>query len=369
MDIKIAILLLIAVSSVSSQEYIFCLYGIINNTYTCNFNINNPAGRLDFPTIDGSHVAGYTDSDVKGITTGYIASTAFLPPIICNKFQNLETITLKSIGLTTILNGALDGCPLVSSIDLSSNGIKHFDEGVFVNNSKLNWLNLERNNITDLPAGLFMSLENLTELRLYMNQISNLKIEWFRGLTSLEFVYLGMNQIQDIPGNTFNNSRQLRQIWIDNNNLEVIHSNSFGTLPALTAMNFMYNQIDAIDERILNKTGINLLILTNNVCKDGFFSDDTPGRPGMRTFFRECFDNYEEQFPACIPDNLMERVCKLEEENIELSARVSALEQEKEELEVKFEGQIKSLLSAIEGLQSQIDELKSGTTVAVTPTD
>ena len=322
MALKVVILLLTAINLVTSQEFMFCLYGNINNTYTCSINIFNPYDNLDFTHINGTHLPGYGDDDVLAVTTGYATSTINIPPIICNQFQNVETLSYRSMGLGLILNDAFAGCTKVTSIDLSNNRIWHVDENSFVENSKLErlyfWsnelislpkdvflnvpnlvhLDLERNKIIDLPAGIFKSQENLKELRLNINQITSLNPEWFETLKNLELLTLGSNKIEEIPSNTFSTLTSLQQVWMDSNKLEIIHSGSFGRLPNLNVMNFLNNQIMAIDEKILDLTGVSILIMPGNVCSNGYISDNSTGRELMRTYFRECFDMYEELFPC-----------------------------------------------------------------------
>ncbi|CAG9811674.1 unnamed protein product [Chironomus riparius] len=392
MCLKIVILLFIAISSVSSQEFLFCLYGNVNETYTCSINIGNPFEKLDFTHINGTHWPGYNDDDVLAVITGYSTSSINIPPIICNKFQNTETLSYRSMGLGIILNEAFAGCTKVKSIDLSNNRITLVDENSFIENVMLEKLHfgsnelvslpesvflnvpnlvhlyLEKNNISDLPADIFKSQENVKELNLNNNQLTNLKSEWFDNLKSLNILRLGSNTFEMIPDNTFKGLTSLQQVFLDGNNLEYIHSASFGRLPKLEVMNYMNNQIKAIDARILNVTGVSVMIMLGNVCANGFINDNSTGRDQMRAFLAQCFDKYEELFPSCPDENVNERVCKLEDENRELLFKTETLAREKQELERKLDDQVKVFNAAIMNLQNQINELRVLPTTTTTTT-
>lgn len=272
MTFKIVILLLFAINSVISQELLFCSYENNNNTYTCNILILIQNESYNFTQISGTHLSENGDDNVLAITTASGSSAVTIPSIICDKFQNVETLSYISMGLRKINNDSFAGCSNVMSIDLSNN------------------------NIIEIPNGIFNSTKNLQKLILDSNQIQNLKPEWFRNLKSLEKLSLTSNMIEELPSRVFSDLTNLEEIFLDSNKLQVIHSESFWMLLKLQVMIFVDNQIDAIDERIVDVTGVKRLIMIGNICFDSFINDNSAEKQEMRTSLKKCFENYKEKF-------------------------------------------------------------------------
>lgn len=272
MSFKIVILLLFTINSVISEDHLLCVYQNINGTYVCSLHIQYQNENYNLTNINGTHLVGFGDDDVLAVTTGFATSVVTIPSIICDKFQNVKTLSYLGMELREIRNSSFAECSKVTSIDLSSN------------------------TITEIPDGIFNSQQNLKELKLASNQIQTLKPEWFKNLKSLEKLTLSNNSIEELPSRVFSSLTNLKEIFLDSNKLQVIHSESFWILPNLEVMNFVGNQIEAIDERILDVTGVNMLLMVGNNCSSGILRDNSTGRVDMRSLFKDCFDKYEELF-------------------------------------------------------------------------
>ncbi|KAL7043523.1 hypothetical protein ACKWTF_001553 [Chironomus riparius] len=57
------------------------------------------------------------------------------------------------------------------------------------------------------------------------------------------------------------------------------------------------NQINAIDERMIDLTGVEIIDMNDNVCASGRIIDDSATRQSMRNALQRCFDNYKALFP------------------------------------------------------------------------
>lgn len=242
--------------------------------YSCIISILNPNGFNNFTTISGTHLAGKSDYDVQYIIRTIGSNTLNVPSIICNKFPNTKIIIFDGIRIQRIDENTFDSCKNLTRL----------------------WLH--RNNIPDLPENIFAPLVNLQDLALSENTISNISVELFKNLPNLEFLYLHNNRIEELPRNAFSSLKKLEIIYLNENGLKIIHSDSFGTLPNLKFISLYVNQINAIDERLIDVTGVETIHMIQNLCANTDIFDDSPSRELMRNVLRACFDNYKAMFPG-----------------------------------------------------------------------
>jgi len=290
--------------------------------YTCVLTIQNPNGLNNFTGINGTHLTGKSNNDVRHIYNDYRSNTINIPSIICETFQYATRIVLQSIGIQTVDEYSFKSCKNLLYLSLAGNKISKFDEksfseklelqtvhvnnnqlttlpaNVFANQQKLKELWLYRNKITDLPENIFHSLTNLTILDMDNNQIKNLSSEWFKNLHKLYILYLFANQIEELPKNVFSSLKELTLISLGRNKLKVIHSDSFGISPNLTEVYFGDNQINAIDVRFIDNTGVQQLDMTNNSCANANIFDNSTSRQSMRNTLQTCFNNYKTLYPG-----------------------------------------------------------------------
>jgi hypothetical protein len=307
--------------AVSGQdEFVSCYFSADTHGYACDLLVYNPTGLDNFTDINGTHLAGRTDADVKRIYAFAATNTSNVPSIICDRLINVEAIYYQSIRIQRIDEGSFRGCKKMTFLQISynkiaeihensfkenvelktlkiwSNNLTTLHETVFENLAKLEELGLEGNRISDLPDNVFKSLVNLKDLRLNANQLTAIKPEWFETLVNLNVLYLYNNQLTDIPRNAFSSLINLTTIWLDQNRLQVIHSESFGTLPKLHSLYAFNNRIMAVDERFIENTGINYIQMGNNVCCNNAVSDNSAEKEVMKNELKVCFENYEELY-------------------------------------------------------------------------
>lgn len=77
----------------------------------------------------------------------------------------------------------------------------------------------------------------------------------------MKYLYMASNFITDIPKNAFVNLQNLDSFSVASNNIKMIHADSFGFLPNLKYINVDNNQVNAVDENLIDYTGVSLILL------------------------------------------------------------------------------------------------------------
>lgn len=213
------LLFLVINSQRSICQEVHCFYSNDNSFgYSCRLRIQNPNGFNNFTVITGIHLSGMRNEDVRYITRSS-GSTTNIPSIICETFQKVERIEMHFFEIKLISDNSFENCKELNFLDFLTNNISIIDENSFIRNTKLEFLSFQLNQINELPSKLFEPMNKLEIL----------------GLIS--------------------------------NNLTVIHSDSFGVLPILRIVYLQNNQVNAIDEKFINNTGVMLLDMHNNLCE------------------------------------------------------------------------------------------------------
>ena len=324
MKLKIffSVLIFVINSRTSFGQELSCYYNNYSSSgYTCDLKIINPNGFNNFTGIDGAHLGGMTNEDVRRIISNN-GSTTNVPSIICETFKNATRIELRSIGIQSIDENSFRNCKKLEYLDLDANKIEKMDEALFIENLELNELSLLYNQLTtlpanvlknqrkllrlglsvnkisDLPENVFDSLENLDFMGLYGNQIKSLRVGWFEKLEKLTRLNLDSNQIEELPEGVFRSLKKLEKISLDRNDLRIIHADSFGISPNLNEVSLDNNQIYAIDERFIDNTGVQRLNMQNNECRRFDIFDDSPSRELLRNQLQRCFESYKNLIPG-----------------------------------------------------------------------
>ncbi|KAL7043529.1 hypothetical protein ACKWTF_001559 [Chironomus riparius] len=220
-----------------------CNYVVLPSGYTCNLTINNPFGLNIFVNINGTHVSGYTDSDVLRVVRAAGSNTPNIPSIICSKFMNVEHIELQSITIFNVDDYSFAGCTALTFLTLAGNFVSTIHENAFQRNLNLHTLYLLRNQLTTLPENVFQHQQKLNTLC--------------------------------------------------GNSLTTIRADSFGFLPNLVFADVTFNAINAIDENFINNTDISRIDMRGNFCANKDIFDPSISRDIMRADLRECFNNFQ----------------------------------------------------------------------------
>lgn len=300
------------------EEFLNCDYYVeLTNEYTCPLKIFNPNGLNNFTDINGTHVPGKCDDDVQIVSVFIVSTTPIIPSIICEKFKNVKRLSFSFGGLVQIDENSLKKCRNLTNFQISNNDIEdrldenafieNFDllelymethlpalpENIFRNQEKLEILVLRYNEFTDLPQNVFKTLKSLKVLNLDSNLLTTLRAEWFEPLEKLEVLSFAYNQLEELPANIFSSLTNLKAIALLENKFKVIHSDWFGILPNLESILLQKNQIFAIDEKLLDSTGVNDIAMLRNVCADKNVVDNSDTKGLIRAVLRQCFDNYQ----------------------------------------------------------------------------
>lgn len=230
----------LAIATINCDYYVSELQG-----YSCRLTIDNPDGLNNYAGISGTHVAGFSDVDVLYVynTVGSISRN--VPMIICKQFTRLRRVYLQSAGIQRIDDSSFRNCANLEYLSFFNNSLSVLEQNSFVGNQNLERLLFVKTDIEELPANIFSPLVRMDTL------------------------------------------------WILESSLKILHSESFGDLPNLKIAHFNFNQINAIDERLIDNTGIVEVFMPGNVCFGGMVNDGTPTRSHLREVLARCFENYE----------------------------------------------------------------------------
>ncbi|KAL7043443.1 hypothetical protein ACKWTF_001505 [Chironomus riparius] len=323
MILKLVVLLVLLNFRSSLGQFLSCSYRN-NDTYgyTCDLTIQNPNGLNNFVSIGGTHLTGKTNNDVRRVLRVFGSNTTNVPSIICDKFQSVTRINMDYIGIQTIDEKAFENCKKLQILNLSTNRITKVDEkaftenlelidldffynqlselseNLFKNQKKLTRLSLYSNKLSDLPKKIFNSFQNLISLNLGGNELKYPRVEWFLSLGSLQTLYLRINQIEQLPRNIFMPLKNMESIYLENNNIKVINSDPFRGLYNLKTVFLSDNKIEAIDERFIDNTGVDTLIVPRNICVHSNIFDNSTSRISMRLTLQDCFENFDDLIPA-----------------------------------------------------------------------
>ncbi|KAL7043432.1 hypothetical protein ACKWTF_001495 [Chironomus riparius] len=319
MNLKLVLILIVLFNTQSCStnvKKIRCKYQLNSDlmSYQCQLSITNPNEIDDFRNISGTHLKEYSDEDVHEIESLDVASKN-IPKIICEKFKNIQKI--KFFYRNNFQSGfeTLKNCKNLSSMSISFDYMKKINdnifsgldklqmlqlknkiewpENLFFTNQNLKVLSLNENYILDLPANIFQSQENLQDLDLSTNKIQNLQLKWFANMKRLKSLNLYANQIIELPKDIFTALTSLETIKLRNNRIKIINSNSFGILPKLSTLDLSFNRINAIDEQLIDNTGIADINLSGNKCYDSIFFDNSTTKDALFLELQNCYTNFK----------------------------------------------------------------------------
>ncbi|XP_070504786.1 toll-like receptor Tollo [Chironomus tepperi] len=258
--------------------------------YTCEFTIDDVVSyEIELENgINGYHDKAKADDNVTVLEI--MSNLEQFTSIFCNKFQNLEVISIDNVTISSFDEYSLQLCVNLVILDLNAVGITEIPANLFSENLNLNEIRIMSNNIEELPQDVFESQENLMNLSLINNKIQFLPSRVFGSLKNLEFLNLdnnlikvldpelfksqkklqklslNSNKITELPKDVFINLNDLMTLEISSNQLTVINSNSFGKHSSLSYVNFNDNRIFAMDSEFFKLGIISTLKMEGNVC-------------------------------------------------------------------------------------------------------
>jgi len=151
-------------------------------------------------------------------------------------------LSLGSMGITAIAEGAFSGMVHLSVLDLSSNDILSISPGTFKDLASLKTLNLRGNALTVLQNGTFQGLSSLETLSLEYNILTSLSAGAFEGLSQLRTLDLNENRLSSLGAGAFEGLSALRTLYLNRNILSDMRAvGPFSGMPQLRTLT-MQNQ-------------------------------------------------------------------------------------------------------------------------------
>lgn len=350
MKILILIVFLFAVSFSATSAATCEFFGSSLNVYTCRFRNSTFLNADDSFVIEGIHMLGRTDDDVRIVTaTGTFNNTFNLvPQQIFDHFRQLSQITISNVGLTE-LHQPWQNCTTLTHIFVINNQIRRLPGKIFEACLNLMGLSVMNSGIEEIDREAFNGLYFLRSLQLHGNRVrylnpdilkplvrvSLLNIELmglerihphtFRELPYLSRIFLSWNNFTTIETGTFVNIPLLREIvmpwnyqlveiqplafgmldelkflFLELGNLTELRSSSFSTLPRLRTLGIRGNGIARIERNFFQQLpAVSLVEADQNECVQGWIWR-TPGfdDEAFLNRFEECFWRFEGSPPT-----------------------------------------------------------------------
>ena len=104
---------------------------------------------------------------------------------------------------------------------------------------------------------------------------------------------LNANQINELQTDIFVPLTSLETIELRSNRIKEVKSDSFGILPKLRTLDLGYNLINAIDEQLIDNTGIAIISLSKNRCYGTDIYDNSTAKDDLFLELQNCFKNYK----------------------------------------------------------------------------
>lgn len=314
MWLKSAVFLLLAISSVKSQQ-ISCNYVERGGfPYTCQLTIDNPEGSDAFTTIPGQHLPNRTDADVQ-VVDAFSQNSLNIPQIICQQFPNVVDLYFAVSNVQIIQESSFSGCTNLRSAILIYNAIHTVPANTFRNNpnlefiylswnnvselttqsftgSRANFIDLEFNNLGAMPGGLFRgtwfegvnttlqslgimgnnlrgievngfaNLRNLAWLDMTANPLFSVTDSAFNGLVSIRDLFLIQCELNNLRPAWFRDMRMLEELHIELNGISNLPNGVFENLDAITNLYLGYNNLTQITLAPFGEASFNIEVLS-----------------------------------------------------------------------------------------------------------
>lgn len=305
------VILILVISEVTPQTTrLECQYIIDGNDYICNLILINPNGFDNFTHVEGTHLLGRGNDDVKTIQVDSISNSPIVPSIICDSFRNPRDIRMRGIGLRRIGENAFRNCTTVWIIELSDNHIEELHEDAFVGNLEVISLEFHANRISRLPEKLLRNNKELMLLELGNNLLSYVDPRVFSGLPNLLSINFWRNRFEKISENNFIELSGLTSLTLSSNLLTYLPENAFNGLQNLQRLDLGWNKLSYLQDNIFeNLSSLLHLELTSNPLQ----KLATNSFSGLRNLQSLQMDYCELQY---LDPNLFKNLQSLEEINL-----------------------------------------------------
>lgn len=308
--------------------------------YACRLENGAFFNRTDGFTIQGAHLPGRTDQDVRMLFTlnsnmwrvpqqifdrfpnlvilrlidldlrhldelwgncGNLNDVVFnnntisiLPSNVFQLCNNLESLTFSGCRIQQIATQAFGG-PQLKTLRIVDNGFAMGSLSLGVFQQPLGMRRLELNNIGlhSIGQATFHSLRNLGFISLNDNQISSVPFGTFSGFPLLQTIQFRGNRVPTWFSNSvFVNLNSLQTLDFQDSNISSLSRWSFGLLPTLVNLNLRNTSLVLLSEASFFENFPNLgnLDVQSNICINRTFVEAPRLQPGFVNYFGDCFN-------------------------------------------------------------------------------
>ena len=117
-------------------------------------------------------------------------------------YADLEVLDLSHNSITSVGQRQLESQKMLTSLNLSFNGISQLESDAFTGLTHLQLMDLSHNQLTSLEDNTLSQLEDLTDLDLSFNAIERLSDQCFASLYRLRSLNLNSNRLQLVPSSS-----------------------------------------------------------------------------------------------------------------------------------------------------------------------
>ena len=212
-------------------------------------------------------------NELRTLLTRLLLIVAGLPALlsqaqtvdICDRTSQVRDAILQALEADDCAAVDSEGMAGVETLDLRSKGLTALQAGDFDGLTGLRNLTLRGNQLTALPDGVFNGPTNLQNLLLDDNQFASLPAGMFNGLASLQGLGLGGNQLTTLPDSVFDSLTSLRQLYLNNNEFTTLPADVFNGLTGLQTLSLPENPLTALPDGVFHGlTSLQELVLERN---------------------------------------------------------------------------------------------------------
>ncbi|KAL7013754.1 hypothetical protein ACKWTF_015562 [Chironomus riparius] len=281
------------------------------NSYKCELQQQH-----NQPEIHAKNIPQISNDQITAISATSDATSTHFTSKICETFPNVLEIDFRNTKIETFEEASFRKCKNLAVLMLSDNKIKEIPEILLNENQNLEMLLMEnilidsvpRNflksqrkslrtfHITSkssykVPEDFFSLFQNLEDLSI--GNVVNFNFEWTKNLKSLKTLSITSCKIHKIPDNSFNDLKKLENLSLAENMLKIICADSFGILPNLKHIDFSFNEITAIDEVLIDNTGVVTMDMRGNGCaNDKSEGSAANSKETLKEMLKKCTENY-----------------------------------------------------------------------------
>lgn len=237
---KLLIFAFILVTLSSTTLAAFCEFHTNAVTYTCLLEDAVFLNPGDSFVIEGVHIDGYTDDDVRNVVV-LNATLNFFPQEIFNRFRYLNQLILMNANLLQ-LHQPWQNCEHLQLIMLAVNNIQRIPGRIFEACRDVRTFALNNCQTTEIDRLAFSGMNEIREITMNSNSIQTLHPDTFEPCGKLERLSLNDGGLKRLHPQTFRYSPAMIWIQLSSNNLRTIESGTFLNLPALVSITFESNR-------------------------------------------------------------------------------------------------------------------------------